>query len=259
MSTKGVFKRCGCRCPVTGKQLGARCGRLDEPGHGSWWFAVEGPQAAVSADGSRSRVRRGGYASEEAAMAARDQVAATTKGIGLTTGHWLESRVRNVRLRPSTRRNYRQHVDTYLIPQLGDLPLVTLSVGDVQKAFAAIAAGDGSRYGRLAPSTVARVRAKLSSALTAAVGNELLAHNPARGREIELPEVVRPRPYVWTEARVALADDGMAPGAGVRVDARADDRVPQGHRPTQALPVLPPCGRDWPASQRSRCVARGRC
>ncbi|MEV6908508.1 site-specific integrase [Amycolatopsis sp. NPDC051071] len=80
---------------------------------------------------------------------------------------------------------------------------MTLRVGDVQKAFAAIAAGDGSRYGRLAPSTVARVRATLSSALTAAVGQGLLTHNPARGREIELPEVVRPRPYVWTDARVA--------------------------------------------------------
>ncbi|GAB2761786.1 tyrosine-type recombinase/integrase [Amycolatopsis magusensis] len=148
-------------------------------------------------------MRRGGYVSEEAAKVAREQVAATSKGIGLTTGHWLESWVRSIRLRRSTRRNYRQHVATYLIPQLGDLPLVTLSVGDVRKAFAAIAAGDGSRYGRLAPSTVVRVRATLSSALTAAVGQGLLAHNPARGREIELPEVVRPRPYVWTEARVA--------------------------------------------------------
>ncbi|MFI6032165.1 tyrosine-type recombinase/integrase [Amycolatopsis magusensis] len=131
-------------------------------------------------------MRRGGYASEDAAKIAREEVAATVKGIGLTTGYWLEFWVRNVRLRPSTRRNYRQHVVTYLVPQLGDLPLVTLSVGDVQKAFAAIAAGDGSRYGRLAPSTVARVRATLSSALTAAVGQRLLAHNPARGREIQL-------------------------------------------------------------------------
>lgn len=126
MSAKGVFKRCGCRCPVTGKQLGARCGRLDEPGHGAWWFAVEGLRAA---DGSRSRVRSGGYVSEEAAKAAREEVAATVKGIGLTTGYWLEFWVRNVRLRPSARRNYRQHVVTYLIPQLGDLPLVTLKCG----------------------------------------------------------------------------------------------------------------------------------
>ncbi|MET8846554.1 hypothetical protein [Amycolatopsis sp. NPDC004625] len=49
-------------------------------------------------------------------MAARDQVAAATKGIGLTTGHWLEYWIRTVRLRSSTRRNYRQHVVTYLPP-----------------------------------------------------------------------------------------------------------------------------------------------
>ena len=153
-------------------------------------------------DGSRSRVRRGGYFSEEAAKAARDQVAATAKGIGLTTGHWLGYWITNCKLRPSTRRSYRQHVLMYLSPQLGDLPLVTLGVSDVQKAFTAIAAGSGSPYGRLAPSTVTRVRAMLSSALTTAVGRGL-AHNPARGREIELPEAAPPRPHMWTEERVA--------------------------------------------------------
>jgi integrase len=86
---------------------------------------------------------------------------------------------------------------------LGELPLVTLGASDVQKAFTAIAAGRGSRYGRLAPSTVTRVRATLSSALTTAVGLGLLGHNPARGREIKLPEAAPPRPYLWTEERVA--------------------------------------------------------
>ncbi len=199
MASKGVFKRCGCRCAVTGKQLDARCPRLAEQGHGSWWFAVEGPNLV----GRRSRVRRGGYASEEAAKAAREQVAATAKGIGLTTGRWLEDWVCNVRLRPSTRRAYQQHTVTYLIPQLGKLPLVTLGVSDVQKAFTAVADGVGSHNGRLGPSTVARIRATLSSALTSAVGQGLLAHNPARGREIGLPEAVRPRPHVWTDERVA--------------------------------------------------------
>ncbi|WP_410619075.1 hypothetical protein [Amycolatopsis sp. cmx-8-4] len=171
---------------------------------------VEGLRAP---DGSRSRARRGGYASEEAARAARQQVAATAKGIGLTTGHWLEHWIRTVRLRPRTRRSYRQHVLTYLIPQLGELPLVTLGVSDVQKAFTAIAAGSGSPYGQLAPSTVTRVRATLSSALTTAVGLGLLAHNPARGREIELPEAAPPRPYVWTEERVARwRSTGWRPG-----------------------------------------------
>lgn len=158
-------------------------------------------------------MRRGGFPSEEAAKAAREQVAVTAKGIGLTTGRWLECWVRDVRLRPSTRRNYQQHVVTYLIPQLGAVPLVTLGVNDVRKAFAAIAAGDGSTRGRLAPATVARIRATLSSALTAAVGHELLAHNPARGREIDLPEAVRPRPFVWTEERVARwRSTGWRPG-----------------------------------------------
>jgi hypothetical protein len=43
MSRSGgsTFKRCGCRDPRTGRQLGRRCPRLRERGHGSWYLAVE--------------------------------------------------------------------------------------------------------------------------------------------------------------------------------------------------------------------------
>jgi hypothetical protein len=43
MSRSGgsTFKRCGCRDPRTGRQLGRRCPHLRERGHGSWYLAVE--------------------------------------------------------------------------------------------------------------------------------------------------------------------------------------------------------------------------
>ena len=40
-SRGSTFKRCGCRDRRTGRQLGRRCPRLRERGHGSWYLAVE--------------------------------------------------------------------------------------------------------------------------------------------------------------------------------------------------------------------------
>jgi len=36
-----VFKRCGCTDPGTGRQLAGHCPHLAEPGHGSWYYAVQ--------------------------------------------------------------------------------------------------------------------------------------------------------------------------------------------------------------------------
>jgi hypothetical protein len=36
-----VFTRCGCTDGKTGRQLAVRCPDLAEPGHGSWYYAVQ--------------------------------------------------------------------------------------------------------------------------------------------------------------------------------------------------------------------------
>ena len=63
----GVFRRCGCRDRVTGRQLNGRCERLVDPGHGRWYFAVQ----MSTLDGRRARVRRGGFGSLAEAERAR--------------------------------------------------------------------------------------------------------------------------------------------------------------------------------------------
>jgi hypothetical protein len=69
MSRSGgsTFKRCGCRDPRTGRQLGRRCPHLRKRGHGSWYLAVE---LSAAPDGRHRRVRLGGYATRAAAQAA---------------------------------------------------------------------------------------------------------------------------------------------------------------------------------------------
>jgi len=65
----GSYRRCGCINRATGKRFGTRCPRLSDSEHGSWYFAVQ----ATDTDrrGRRIRLRRGGYASPEAAVNAR--------------------------------------------------------------------------------------------------------------------------------------------------------------------------------------------
>ncbi len=74
----GPYKRCKCHSDE-GKELGAKCPRLRRadgawnPKHGTWYFRLELPAAA---EGQPRRVmKRGGYASREAARDAHDAIA----------------------------------------------------------------------------------------------------------------------------------------------------------------------------------------
>ena len=62
-----VFKRCGCTSEETGRQLAGECPRLFEPGHGSWYYAVQ----VTTVGGRKARYHRGGFATSEAAVTAR--------------------------------------------------------------------------------------------------------------------------------------------------------------------------------------------
>jgi hypothetical protein len=61
-----VFKRYGCADDHTGRQLTGHCPHLVEPGHGSWYYAVQ----VTTVGGRKARYRRGGFATREAAVAA---------------------------------------------------------------------------------------------------------------------------------------------------------------------------------------------
>ena len=65
-----VFKRCGCTDADTGRQLAAHCPHLADPGHGSWYYAVQ----VTTVGGRKARYRRGGFATREAAAAARQAI-----------------------------------------------------------------------------------------------------------------------------------------------------------------------------------------
>ncbi|ADH68858.1 integrase family protein [Nocardiopsis dassonvillei subsp. dassonvillei DSM 43111] len=203
MSGSGsVFKRCGCRLPGTSRKVGGRCPRLRSRGHGSWYFSAE----LEHVPGRRCRVRRGGFASRDAARAAlrraqgvqTDAAGPVVWTVGEWLQHWLDTRTR---LRPRTRVGYGEHIERYLKPSLGAVLLEELTPAQVQEAFDAISCRTTPVGDRLSPATVRRIRATLRAALNTAVRERLLPSNPARGLRLE--SGVGTRPVVWTDQAVA--------------------------------------------------------
>jgi len=229
MDHGSVYRRCGCRDESTGRLLGAGCPGLASPGHGSWYFSADLP----SPSGERRRVRKGGFAAREAAVAALEAVTAPVAlEPGLATGEWLgrwlESRVS---LRASTRRGYAAHVRGYLVPYLGAIPLAALTAGDVQAMFTAIARDETALGRPVSAATLHRVHATLRAALNGAVRAGLIAVNP--GRWPELPKAARPRPQVWTPALTGRWErEGWRPAVGVWTAAQTAEflRQVRGHR-----------------------------
>jgi integrase len=230
MDHGSVFRRCGCRDQPTGRLLGARCPRLSSRGHGTWYFSVELPSPA----GDRRRVRRGGFASRAAAVAAVEALASPVPGLaqGLRTGEWLERWLASrVSLRASTSRGYAAHVRGYLVPYLGGILLAELSPGDVQGMFTAIIRGDAALGRPVSAATLRRIHATLRAALNAAVRAGLITSNP--GRWPELPAAARPRPQVWTPALAQRWEqEGWRPAVGVWTAEQTAQflRLVRGHR-----------------------------
>jgi len=213
MEHGSVFRRCGCRDQETGGLLGTRCRKLRSARHGSWYFSADLPSAA----GKRRRVRRGGYTSKAAAVAALEALAspAGAPAAGLTAGEWLDRwQASRLSLRASTSRGYAAHVRGYLVPYLGGIPLGELSPADVQAMFTAIIRGEAALGRPVSATTLRRIHATLRAALNAAVRAGLLTTNP--GRWPELPAAARPRPQVWTPALTERWEhDGWRPVVGV--------------------------------------------
>ncbi|MEU8076073.1 tyrosine-type recombinase/integrase [Catellatospora citrea] len=261
MTSQGtISKRCGCRDQRTAKPLGAGCPQLrgDDGAwteHGSWRYQRSLPTLP---GGPRKQLRRGGFATAEAAEADRDHVtqllavagdnriaaaevataileakagplpdldtvrrramAGTPLDGGATMAQYLPEWLGRCGVDANTLRGYRSHVDLYLIPYLGHIKVGELKLRHVREMFEAIdERNETIREAKNSPhqhvrdsvrgqrtqtrSTYRRIRATLSTAMTAAISEELATVNPAKAYKI--PKAGRPKARVWTPERVA--------------------------------------------------------
>ncbi len=223
-----TFKRCGCRDPETGKQLGARCPKLSRRTHGKWFgrYDTPGPR-----DGRRRQSTLGPFTTErdaEAALASVvDRINRGTyvdldrQTFGDYLDQWLAGKVN---LKKGTRLSYETHIRLYFKPGLGHVELAALRDNDFEDLYAAMrligrlpAARRPSPLLRrlldertdtpqarrpLSPARIRRVHSTVMSALNSAVRRRKLAHNPAQYVELESGRA--PRALVWTDERVWL-------------------------------------------------------
>lgn len=190
MSARGsVYKRCGCRVLIDGKQrqLGRKCPKLRRSDHGSYAFSVRV---------NGKLIRESGFDTKAAAQDALDSLrrrSLVTTPTAITVKEFLDTWViaKSKDLKPNTLAQYRRYVDGTFVPTLGSMKLTALRPAHVNDMLS-----------DHAPVAAQRMRAVLRSALTDAMRESLvtinaagLARNPASTRS--------PRPLVWTTSREA--------------------------------------------------------
>jgi len=224
--TGSTFKRCGCRDPKTGRQLGSRCPKLGRRTHGKWWIRYEAPGLR---NGRRIRPTLGPFATEREAQAALASVLERInrgtyveldrQSFGDYLEQWLSGKVK---LKAGTRLSYETHIKLYLKPGLGHVELAALRDHDFEELYGAMrlvgrlpegqrpspmlrrllaARTDTPQAKRpLTPARIRRVHSTVMSALNSAVRRRKLAYNPAKYVELESGRA--PRALVWTEERL---------------------------------------------------------
>ena len=121
----------------------------------------------------------------------------------ITVGQWLTSWLADVRqeVAPRTYERYKEILDNFAVPALGDLRLATLAPIHIKDVYSALATGGrlDKKPGGLAPQTRRHIHRILSAALARAVEERLLARNPADDFKKRQPKVER-RPMVTLTA-----------------------------------------------------------
>lgn len=181
---------------------------------GRWAFHVSWRDV----DGKRRQAKRQGFATRKEAEIAATALLATidTGGTGSaakgTTADylrlWLDHYAKSGRVRPTTVASVTNHVNAYLLPRIGDMPLRRVTTATVNKLAADLLANGRTGYGKpntkrggLAPKTVRGIIGTLHKAFSDGVKWGHLPTNPAD--HADLPAVTRPDLEVWDTEQVA--------------------------------------------------------
>lgn len=148
--------------------------RLKSGKWSSWYAVIDAPKTR---DGRRRQITRAFPTRRSAELWLAEQVqqhAEGTKHPPLLGEYLLEWVQVQDHLSESTRISYQGHIELYLIPHLGSVPLEDLSTDMIEAVYRHLLTVG------LAATTVRRINATLSSALSAAVREGVVATNPAQ-------------------------------------------------------------------------------
>jgi site-specific recombinase XerC len=129
-----------------------------------------------------------------------------TSTVGDFLEHWLQE---EHLLWPSTYASYKVHVQSHLIPYLGNLPLAGLRPAHIDRMYRLIAQSDSQGETPATIASLRRLHATLATALSSAVKQGMLATSPAA--RVQPPCATKPRPERPEEPMVKFL-------ATVRVD-----------------------------------------
>jgi integrase len=124
---------------------------------------------------------------------------------GVTMAEWLDSWLAGKKRakRASTYRGYESHVRVHISPVIGSIPLERVNTGHIEAVLAAVPGSAATRH---------RVYATLSSAMSAAVRQRQIMHNPCAGIELEPENPAEAKRWTPAEASQFItytADDPL--------------------------------------------------
>ncbi|WJV48859.1 site-specific integrase [Streptomyces flavofungini] len=180
------------------RKIGATCPKLEQKGHGTWYFYFE---LEAGEGGTRQRVRRGGFAKKDDAKKKAEEIYLQATGgadvmskttVGEDLHAWLK-RKRN--LARTTRHGYEEHIKLYLEPHLGHIKRRDLKLRHIEAMYDAIERENAERL--LHHAKVVELELKRDAAHTAWVR--------AAGKQQERREARR----AYLKANAALREGRM--------------------------------------------------
>jgi integrase len=215
-----VYKKCSeCRRKVEGDRR-CSCGSTWY----SWAYAVD----VAPAGAPRKQQFRSGFATQREA---RNELAKVNKSLAdlaegraaepskITAGQYLAEWVQaqHGEVKVGTFDSYRLHVDHYIRPRIGDVPLQALTGNQIKGLYGKLREDGAERGGGLSRKTVHNVHQTLHKALQDATEEHppLILHNPA-DRAHKLSKNDRPAVASWTADQLRafldhVADDRLFP------------------------------------------------
>lgn len=152
----------------------------------------------------------GGFATEQAAKAARDDarvkahhgqhIDRSAITVGAYLDDWIEAHA--VEIKPKTLQDYRHLINRHVLPHLGDLRLQGVSPARITKLYRDLMTAGGRNSTGLSPRTVAYVHAVLRKAFRdAVVVDQLLPSNPVERAKRPRKAISEPG-KVWTPGQL---------------------------------------------------------